>query len=204
MNAFIVYRCWVLNADLKETFAHLWKRNERNQRVRPLRARTERQKFCLRLVVNNIKESASTFHAQGLIDIFVAVSKVKCCCESLSCFLRPVPNLRECGSRVPSRGQNYFSHQICLAPNNKKQWICRCLFKGCRTANICKSFLWWYSAEPANEFKTTAVLPYAKGLSEQLRRCLQQQGVRAVFKSETTLRSQYDRKTPSTRLNKMT
>ncbi|KAL9958320.1 hypothetical protein ACROYT_G035322 [Oculina patagonica] len=27
-------------------------------------------------------------------------------------------------------------------------------------------------------------------LSEQLRRCLQQQGVRAVFKSETTLRSQ--------------
>ena len=33
-------------------------------------------------------------------------------------------------------------------------------------------------------------LPYVKGLSEQLRRCLQQQGVRAVFKSETTLRSQ--------------
>ena len=105
MNAFIVYRCWVLNADLKETFAHLSKRNERNQRVRPLRARTERQKFCLRLVVNNIKESVSTFHAQGLIDIFVAVSKVKCCCESLSCFLRPVPTLRECGSRVPSRGK---------------------------------------------------------------------------------------------------
>ena len=33
-------------------------------------------------------------------------------------------------------------------------------------------------------------MPYVKGLSEQLRRCLQQQGVRAVFKSETTLRSQ--------------
>ena len=32
-------------------------------------------------------------------------------------------------------------------------------------------------------------LPYVKGLSEQLRRCLQQQGIRAVFKSETTLRS---------------
>ena len=47
-----------------------------------------------------------------------------------------------------------------------------------------------YSAESANEFKGTAVLPYVKGLSEQLRRCLQQQGVRAVFKSETTLRSQ--------------
>ena len=44
-------------------------------------------------------------------------------------------------------------------------------------------------AEPTTEFKSTAVLPYVKGLSEQLRRCLQQQGVRAVFKSETTLRS---------------
>ena len=46
------------------------------------------------------------------------------------------------------------------------------------------------NAEPATEFKSTAVLPYAKGLSERLPRCLQQQGVRAVFKSETTLRSQ--------------
>ena len=46
------------------------------------------------------------------------------------------------------------------------------------------------SAEPANEFKATVVLPYVKSLSEQLRRCLQQQGVHAVFKSETTLRSQ--------------
>ena len=46
------------------------------------------------------------------------------------------------------------------------------------------------SAEHANEFKATAVLPYVKRLSEQLRRCLQQQSVRAVFKSETTLRSQ--------------
>lgn len=35
----------------------------------------------------------------------------------------------------------------------------------------------------------TAVLPYVNGLSEQLRRCLQSQGIRAVFKSETTLRS---------------
>ncbi|RMX37804.1 hypothetical protein pdam_00024510 [Pocillopora damicornis] len=32
------------------------------------------------------------------------------------------------------------------------------------------------SAEPANEFKATAVLPYVKGLSERSRRCLQQQG----------------------------
>ena len=46
------------------------------------------------------------------------------------------------------------------------------------------------STESANEFKATAVLPYVKGLSKQLRRCLQQQGVRVVFKSETTLRSQ--------------
>ena len=46
------------------------------------------------------------------------------------------------------------------------------------------------NAEPANDFKATAVLPYVKGLPQQLRRCLQQQDVRAVFKSETTLRSQ--------------
>ena len=45
------------------------------------------------------------------------------------------------------------------------------------------------SAEPAIEFTATAVLPYVKGLSEQLRRALQQQGVNAVFKSETMLSS---------------
>ena len=33
------------------------------------------------------------------------------------------------------------------------------------------------------------VLPYVKGLSEALRRCLQQQGIRTVFRSDTTLRS---------------
>ena len=38
------------------------------------------------------------------------------------------------------------------------------------------------------EFKSTAVLPYIKGVSEVLRRCLQQ-GVRTVLKSDTTLRS---------------
>ena len=43
--------------------------------------------------------------------------------------------------------------------------------------------------EPREEFKSTAVLPYIKGVSEVLRRCLQQQGVRTVFKSDTTLRS---------------
>ena len=45
------------------------------------------------------------------------------------------------------------------------------------------------SAKPTIMDKSTAVLPYVKGLSEQLRRCLQQQGMRAVFKSDTTLRS---------------
>ena len=41
---------------------------------------------------------------------------------------------------------------------------------------------------PTTEFKSTAVLPYVKGLSEQLRRCLQQQGVHSAFKSETMLK----------------
>ena len=43
--------------------------------------------------------------------------------------------------------------------------------------------------EPVQEFKSTAVLPYIKGVSESLCRRLQQQGIRTVFKSDTTLRS---------------
>ena len=43
--------------------------------------------------------------------------------------------------------------------------------------------------EPTQEFKSTAVLPYIKGVSKVLRRCLQQQRVRTIFKSDTTLRS---------------
>ena len=43
--------------------------------------------------------------------------------------------------------------------------------------------------EPMGEFNSTAVLPYIKGVSEVFRRCLQQQGVCTVFKSDTTLRS---------------
>ena len=39
------------------------------------------------------------------------------------------------------------------------------------------------------EFKSVAVLPYAQGVSEPLRRCLEPQGIRTVFKTETTLRS---------------
>ena len=43
--------------------------------------------------------------------------------------------------------------------------------------------------EPVAEFKSTAVLPYVQEASEPLRRCLEQQGIRTLFKSETTLRS---------------
>ena len=39
------------------------------------------------------------------------------------------------------------------------------------------------------EFKSTAVLPYIKGVSEPLRRHPHRQGIRTVFKSDTTLRS---------------
>ena len=41
--------------------------------------------------------------------------------------------------------------------------------------------------EPAQ--KSIAVLPYIKSVSEFLRRCRQHQGIRTVFKSDTTLRS---------------
>ena len=43
--------------------------------------------------------------------------------------------------------------------------------------------------EPVAEFKSTTILPYVQAVSEPLRRCLEQQGIRTVFKSETTLRS---------------
>ena len=45
------------------------------------------------------------------------------------------------------------------------------------------------SQEPVAEFKSTAVLPYVQGVSEPLRRCLEQLSIRTVFKSESTLRS---------------
>ena len=43
--------------------------------------------------------------------------------------------------------------------------------------------------EPVEEVKSTAVLPYIQGVSEPLRRCLEQQGIGTVIKSDTTLRS---------------
>ena len=43
------------------------------------------------------------------------------------------------------------------------------------------------SRGPVTQFKSTAFLLYAEGVSEPLRRCLQQQGICAVFKSETPL-----------------
>ena len=55
--------------------------------------------------------------------------------------------------------------------------------------NITKTKKQTATKEPAPEIKSTAVLPYVKGLSEALRRCLQQQGIRTVFRSDTTLRS---------------
>ena len=39
------------------------------------------------------------------------------------------------------------------------------------------------------ELKSSAILPYVLGVSEPFRRCLEQQGIRVVFKSGTTLRS---------------
>ena len=56
--------------------------------------------------------------------------------------------------------------------------------------NITKSKNWQASdKETATEIKSAAVLPYIKGLSEPLCRCLQLHAVRSVFKSDTTLRS---------------
>ena len=39
------------------------------------------------------------------------------------------------------------------------------------------------------DVKSTAVLPYIQGVSEPLRRCLEQQSIGTIFKSDTTLRS---------------
>ena len=39
------------------------------------------------------------------------------------------------------------------------------------------------------EFNAKSVFPYIKGVSEVLDRCLQHQGIRTVFKSDTSLRS---------------
>ena len=55
--------------------------------------------------------------------------------------------------------------------------------------NITKTKKQTATKEPAPEIKSTAVLPYVKELSEALRRCLQQQGIWTVFRSDTTLRS---------------
>ena len=53
------------------------------------------------------------------------------------------------------------------------------------------------------KFKSTMVLPYINSLFEQLCRCLQQQGIRTVFKSETTLRSYLVRPKDSANPTKM-
>ena len=43
--------------------------------------------------------------------------------------------------------------------------------------------------EPVAEFTSKAVLPYVQGGPESFRRCLEQQDIRTVFKSDTALRS---------------
>ena len=43
--------------------------------------------------------------------------------------------------------------------------------------------------ELVDEVKSAAVLPYIRGVSELFRRCLEQQGIRTIFKSDTTIRS---------------
>ena len=53
--------------------------------------------------------------------------------------------------------------------------------------NITKTKEQTATKEPAPEIKSTEVL--SEGLSEALRRCLQQQGIQTVFRSDTTLRS---------------
>ena len=51
-------------------------------------------------------------------------------------------------------------------------------------------------------FKSMTVLPYIKGVSEVLRRRLQHQGIRTVFKSDTTLRSHLVRPRDAPKLTK--
>ena len=95
-------------------------------------------------------------------------------------------------------------YQVPLRARQKSRNKTLCHFQGEEAPIFC-SCLYWLpffslaenhqdqeprsSAEPTIEYKSTAVLPCVKGLSEQLHRCLQLQGIRTVFKSETTLRS---------------
>ena len=83
----------------------------------------------------------------------------------------------------------YDSHH----PQSVKRGIVKCLYERAkRLVTKLFSFLQKLtktgrpnsSAEPTIEFKATSVLPYVKGLYEQLRPSLQQ-GVLAVFKSQT-------------------
>ena len=82
--------------------------------------------------------------------------------------------------RKPTHTDQYLAYDS-HHPQSVKRGIVKCLYERAKRL---------VTKPSVNEFKATAVLAYVKGLSEQLRRCLQQQGVRAVFKSETTLRSQ--------------
>ena len=86
---------------------------------------------------------------------------------------------------------SHLNHQLSL---KKRNIYHRYLFRTDILLHLYESWLTkttrpTTSKEPTQEFKSTAVLPYIKGVLEVLRRCLQQQGVRTVFKSDTTLRS---------------
>ena len=81
------------------------------------------------------------------------------------------------------------NHQLSLKKRNIHH---RCLFQTdifSFIRKLTKTTRPTANKEPTQEFKSTAVLPYTKGVSESLRRCLKQHGVLTVFKSDTTLRS---------------
>ncbi|XP_068690277.1 uncharacterized protein [Montipora foliosa] len=127
----------------------------------------------------------------------------------------PGGRLTTSGNRKPTHSDQYVAYDS-HHPQSVKRGIVKCLYERAKRLvtkhyviskerNTCLLFLSLMvtlflscrkSPRPGNRVavlsprsKSTEVLHYVKGLSEQLRRCLQQQGIRAVFKSETTLRS---------------
>ena len=118
-------------------------------------------------------------------------------------------------NRKPTHSDQYVAYDS-HHPQSVKHGIVKCLYERAKRLvtkhyviskekNTCLLFLSLMvtlflscrkSPRPGNRVallsprsKSTEVSHYVKGLSEQLRGCLQQQGIRAVFKSETTLRS---------------
>ena len=117
--------------------------------------------------------------------------------------------------RKPTHTDQYLAYDS-HHPQSVKRGIVKCLYERAKRLVTKPSIiseekkktchLFWflmvilflsYKNLPRPENQTTGRTrrrtPYVEGLSELLRRCLQQQGVRAVFKSETSLRSQLAR-----------